>query len=78
MVLTLYIRSYCHLCEDMLQALHPWKQKLGFELNIIDIDDDPQLVERYDTLIPVLMAGNIEICHYFFDEKALLQQFCPS
>jgi len=56
-------------------ALGPWQQRLGFEINTIDIDADPQLVERFDTLVPVLMAGDQEICHYFLDEKALSAYF---
>ncbi|MDH5184646.1 MAG: glutaredoxin family protein [Gammaproteobacteria bacterium] len=75
MLLTLYMRTYCHLCEDMQMALGPWQQRLGFEINTIDIDADPQLVERFDTLVPVLMAGDQEICHYFLDEKALSAYF---
>ena len=52
---TLYSRSYCHLCEDMLaalQALAPAGQ--SFAVDVIDVDLDPQLVERFDELVPVL------------------------
>ena len=73
--LTLYMRAYCHLCEEMQQALLPWQEQLGFGLNVVDIDADPQLVERFDTLVPVLMAGDEEICHYFFDQLALTAYF---
>ena len=38
----------------------------------IDIDRDPELIRRYDTLVPVLCYNNEEVCHYFFDESALL------
>jgi thioredoxin reductase (NADPH) len=75
MELTLYMRSYCHLCEEMQVALAPWREKLGFQLKTVDVDSDPELVERFDTLVPVLMAGDQEICHYFLDEKALLGHF---
>lgn len=75
MPLTLYMRAYCHLCEDMLVALRPWQERLGFELIAMDIDADPQLLEHFNTLVPVLMAGEQEICHYFLDEKALSAYF---
>jgi len=75
MQLTLYMRAYCHLCEDMRMALRPWQEQLGFELQTVDIDADPQLVERFNTLVPVLMAADEEICHYFLDEKALSAYF---
>ena len=38
----------------------------------VDIDRDLQLIRRYDTRVPVLCLGEHEICHYFFDETALL------
>jgi hypothetical protein len=38
----------------------------------IDIDRDIDLIRRYDVLVPVLCFGGEEICHHFFDEKALL------
>jgi len=69
------MRAYCHLCEDMQMALRPWQQQLDFELRTVDIDADPLLVERFNTLVPVLMAGDDEICHYFLDEKALSAYF---
>ena len=73
--LTLFGRIDCHLCQDMLYALEPLKEELGFELKIIDIDRDSQLVERYGTLVPVLVAAEQEICHYFLDKQALIQYF---
>jgi len=38
----------------------------------IDIDRDIELIRRYDALVPVLCLDNTEICHYFFDESALV------
>ncbi|QOY93060.1 glutaredoxin family protein [Massilia sp. UMI-21] len=70
---TLYSRSYCHLCEDMLQALLAL-QRPGehFEVAVIDVDADPALVARFDELVPVLFGdpGAAELCHYFLDPAA--------
>jgi len=71
---TLYSRSYCHLCEDMLatlQALAP--EDRPFEVDVIDVDADPALVERFDELVPVLYGrlDEPELCHYFLDEEAV-------
>ncbi|MBD3670569.1 MAG: glutaredoxin family protein [Gammaproteobacteria bacterium] len=73
--LTLYMRAGCHLCEEMHQALLPWQGRLGFSLELVDIDASANLVERFNTLVPVLMSGDTEICHYFLDEKALQDHF---
>jgi thiol-disulfide isomerase/thioredoxin len=71
---TLYSRSWCHLCEDMLAAL----QRLApagqaFEVDVLDVDADPALVARFDELVPVLFGrlDEPELCHYFLDEAAV-------
>ena len=71
---SLYSRSYCHLCEDMLaalQALAPAGQ--AFDVDVIDVDADPAQVERFDELVPVLYGrlDEPELCHYFLDEAAV-------
>jgi hypothetical protein len=51
-----------------------------FTVNVIDIDEagDPELLAKYDELVPVLFAdlAQAELCHYFLDEakvRLLLQ-----
>jgi len=48
------------------------RNRLTIDWQEIDIDRDVKLIRRYDALVPVLCIGEQEICHYFFDEKALL------
>lgn len=73
---TLYSRSWCHLCEDMLAALRAFmvREGLVYSVDVIDVDADPALVERFDELVPVLFGDDLagpELCHYFLDEAAL-------
>lgn len=85
---SLYSRSYCHLCDDMLMQLrshlasvHSFNMKnLGFTINVIDVDADEGLVARYDELVPVLIAKKadgreVQICHYFLDVNKLEEFF---
>lgn len=51
----------------MLVALESQRDKYDFSVENVDIDTRPELVERFDMLVPVLMLGNEEICHYFLD-----------
>ena len=69
--LTVYTRRGCHLCNEMVQALERLRPELGFELQDVDIDSDPELRSRYDTRVPVLAAGEVEICYYFLEESRL-------
>lgn len=74
-VLTLYMRVGCHLCEQMQAQLAPLQQNYGFSLNIVDIDTDSYLKLRYSERIPVLVAGDRELCHFFLNEEILLAYF---
>lgn len=66
--LTLLSRSWCHLCHDMEVALAPLAEEFGATVNVVDVDADPALEARYDELVPVLLHGDTELCHYFLDE----------
>lgn len=73
MKLTLMFREYCSLCHKMRDELKPFQDEYGFGLDVLDVDDDPVLEEKYNELVPVLLAGNKEICHWYLDEKKLRQ-----
>jgi len=73
---TLYSRSYCHLCQDMLDALMRLQLPgQPITVDVIDIDEagDAVLLARYDELVPVLYAdlSEPELCHYFLDEAKI-------
>lgn len=55
----------------MLAALQAMGGEYGggsdFGIDVVDVDTDPALVEKYDERVPVLVAGGKEICHYFLD-----------
>jgi thiol-disulfide isomerase/thioredoxin len=76
---TLYSRSYCHLCQDMLDSLHALQTlqrgACRFTVDVIDVDADQALVARFDELVPVLFGvlAAPELCHYFLDEAKVRQ-----
>jgi len=73
--LTLYGRTYCHLCEDMLRALEGLQDELQFTVQTVDVDADPALEARYGERVPVLVGPDEqEICHYFLDLTALTER----
>lgn len=69
--LTLYGRTYCHLCADMEAALYALRKDFEFEVEMVNVDADPSLEARYGELVPVLTHGDTQLCHYFLDEPAV-------
>jgi glutaredoxin-like protein DUF836 len=65
--LVLYSRQYCHLCEEMLTALKSLDPRLSPE--VLDVDSDPALEERFGEDVPVLMLGEIELSRHRLDAE---------
>jgi glutaredoxin len=54
---TLYTRPGCHLCEEAKAAIAPLLREFGAILREVNIDEDPDLRERYGRDVPVLFVG---------------------
>lgn len=75
---TLFSRSYCHLCDDMLEQLQAYQPSHPFSVSVIDIDAEGNeaALAMYDELVPVLLGKKDasepqKICHYFLDQDKL-------
>ena len=73
--LTLLTRAYCHLCDEMRDALAPLVTGTGVDVVELDVDAHPPLEAQYGDLVPVLLlgdpAGGRELCHYHLDPAAV-------
>ena len=65
MRLTLMFREYCGLCHQMRDALRPFQAAFGLELDIVEIDDFPELEEKYNENDAYLKIPNEEILKMF-------------
>ncbi|MBO7081090.1 MAG: glutaredoxin family protein [Neisseriaceae bacterium] len=75
MKLTLLFRTYCSLCTTMQKEILDYQSRFHFELNIIDIDDFPDLEEKYNEKVPVLLnEQGQEICHWHLNHQAFKNQ----
>jgi glutaredoxin len=70
-ILTLYGRKDCTLCEHMVSALKSHLSANGVRLQIVDVDSDPALRARFDWDVPLVFAGEREICRHELDVIAL-------
>ena len=71
---TIYSRQGCHLCEDAHQLLASVQEELAFEIDVIDIDDDAELIKLYSDQVPVIHIDGIH--HDFY--KVDLERFRSS
>ena len=65
--LTVYSRTWCHLCDDMIAGLQALQARFRFTLTIVDIDADTVLEARYGEDVPVLAHGARELCRHRLD-----------
>ena len=71
---TLYTRPGCHLCEDARALLQPLLREFGGTLREVDIDEDPELKERYGWDIPVIFLGGHKAAKHRVDLRQFRRQ----
>ncbi|MEW6301188.1 MAG: glutaredoxin family protein [Thermodesulfobacteriota bacterium] len=64
LVLTLYTRPDCCLCEEMKATLLAVRREIPFALDQVDISDDPELVSRFGAEVPVLFVNGRKAFKY--------------
>ena len=69
--LTVFSRAWCHLCDDLLAALGPGCEELGADIEVVDVDSQPEFEKAYGERVPVVLGGGAELCHYFLDAAAV-------
>jgi len=50
-----YTRAGCPLCDEALSQVKPLARRNGVDIEMIDIDLDLDLLERYDHRVPVIV-----------------------
>ena len=71
----LYSRPGCHLCDVMLQELRSLDQQNIISIEILDIDKDPVMYQKYALRIPVLTLSDNDkvVCEQVLDRKVIEQ-----
>ena len=72
-VLTLYSRPGCHLCEDMKTVIRrvAGSAAAAIDLDEIDISTDADLEARYGLEIPVLLIDGKKVAKYRIEDEEL-------
>lgn len=61
MVITLYEKPGCCLCDNARALLDEYASDIAFELREVDIRDDPAVFDRYRYRIPVIAIDGQEM-----------------
>jgi thiol-disulfide isomerase/thioredoxin len=72
-VLTLYSRPGCHLCDEMKAVVQRASRAVDASITVeeIDISTDPELEARYGLEIPVLLVDGRKAAKYRVTEGEL-------
>jgi hypothetical protein len=71
--LTLLVRAYCHLCDEMRSDLLALVDTADVPMTEIDVDGDPAIAKRWGDMVPVLLLQDRELCHYKLDAARVAQ-----
>ena len=73
-LVTLYTRAGCHLCEEAKQVLDSARRKASFDLEIRDIDRDPEWLRLYNEEVPVIAIDGVKAFKYRLTEAEFLKK----
>ena len=71
MTITLYTRQGCHLCEEAERVVRQVAAGRA-AVDIVDIDTDPALQERYTVRVPVVAVEGVEVAEFEVSAAVLL------
>jgi glutaredoxin len=71
---TLYTRDGCHLCEAAKKVLDAARDRVEFELEVLDIDADPELKRLYDVEVPVIAIDGVKAFKYRLTRDEFLKK----
>jgi uncharacterized membrane protein len=54
---TMFSREVCHLCDEALEYLEGLQPSIPHQLEVIEIDGDSELEQKYGIVIPVIEVG---------------------
>ena len=75
---TVFHATGCHLCERALAQLRALQGELGFQLDEIEVDGDPELEARYREWLPVVELDGERLFTYYVHEDALRRRLATA
>jgi glutaredoxin len=73
-VVEIYSKPDCHLCEEAKAALMKMQRRYGFQLREVNVAANPALLAEYGERIPLVWVSGHLACKYFVDEGAIVKR----
>lgn len=70
----IYSRPNCHLCEEAKAVLEQARAEVAFRLEEINIDDDPELRERFTNDVPVIFINGRKAFKHRIEARDFLKR----
>ena len=71
MKIRIYSKPDCHLCDEAKETIQRVTNRLPIEIEVIDIQKDPELFDQYRYDIPVIFLDDRKIFKHRVDEEKL-------
>jgi len=75
---TVFHAAGCHLCERALAQVRALRDELGFALDEVAIDGDPELEARYRAWLPVVEIDGAQTFTYHVHEDAFRRRLAAA
>lgn len=69
-----YSRRDCCLCDEALEQIEAARGSAVFSLEVVDVDTDPALAERYGHEVPVVEIDGRKAFKYRLTTRQLLRR----
>ena len=69
----IYSRPGCHLCDEAKVAVDQANCAPYYDLEVVNIENDPELLKRYSHDIPVVTLNGVEAFRHRVDPKKFRQ-----
>lgn len=69
-----YSRRDCCLCDEALEQIEAARGAAAFSLEVVDVDTDPALAERYGDEVPVVEIDGRKAFKYRLTTRQLLRR----
>lgn len=70
----LYTRAGCHLCDAAKEELDRLRAKADFRLQVVDIDSDSELREKFNEEVPVVFIHGRKAFKYRVEPGEFLKR----